>query len=187
MKIPLAGILAFIYAASEILLTLTKRARTTGASRDAHSWRLLWIVITLSITLGIVVARKCRFADLPDPQFFRLAGLIVFAFGVVFRAYAVIRLGRFFTVNVAIAEDHQLIQAGPYRFLRHPSYTGALLAFLGIALTLANWLSLLAIMVPIFAVFVYRMNVEERALIAGLADTYRDYISRTKRLVPFVY
>jgi protein-S-isoprenylcysteine O-methyltransferase len=187
MKFPISGLLGLIYMASEILLTITKHARTSGRSRDAQSWRLLWIVITLSITLGIFVAQRFRGAALPDRQLFTGAGVIVFAFGLLFRAYAIVRLGRFFTVNVAIAPDHQLVQSGPYRFVRHPSYTGALLAFLGIALTLANWLSVLVIMLPIFAVFVYRMNVEERALISGLGDNYRSYITRTRRLVPFVY
>jgi protein-S-isoprenylcysteine O-methyltransferase Ste14 len=101
--------------------------------------------------------------------------------------YAIWRLGRFFTVNVAIAADHQLIDSGPYRLVRHPSYTGALFAFFGIVLTMGNWLSLLVVMLPVFAVFVYRMNVEERALISGLGDSYRAYITRTKRLIPFVY
>ena len=52
---------------------------------------------------------------------------------------------------------------------------------------MGNWLSLPVVMLPVFAVFVYRMNVEERALISGLGDSYRAYIARTKRLIPFVY
>jgi protein-S-isoprenylcysteine O-methyltransferase len=187
MKFPIAGLLGLIYVTSELLLTVTKRARTNGPSRDAQSWRLMWIIITLSMFLGIYVARKCPAATLPARQMFLVAGVIVFIFGLVFRAYAIWRLGRFFTVNVAIAADHQLIDSGPYRFIRHPSYTGSLIAFFGIALTLGNWLSLLVIMLPVFAVFVYRMNVEERALISGLGDSYRSYISRTKRLLPFIY
>jgi protein-S-isoprenylcysteine O-methyltransferase len=187
MKFPIAGILGLVYVTSELLLTVTKRARTTGKSRDAQSWRLMWIVITLSMFFGMLVAQKYRAAGLPGRQFLNVAGIIVFAFGLGFRAYAIWRLGRFFTVNVTIAADHQLVDSGPYRLIRHPSYTGALLAFFGIALTLGNWLSLLVVMLPVFAVFVYRMNVEERALTAGLGDNYRAYIARTKRLVPFVY
>ncbi|PZR71129.1 MAG: protein-S-isoprenylcysteine methyltransferase [Chthoniobacterales bacterium] len=187
MKFPLPGLLGLIYVASEILLSITKHARTTGKSRDAQSWRLLWIVITLSVFVGIFVAQNFRGAALPDHQFFTTTGVIVFVFGLLFRIYAIVRLGRFFTVNVAIAPDHQLVDAGPYRLIRHPSYTGSLVAFFGLALTLGNWLSLLVMMLPIFAVFVYRMNVEERALIDGLGENYRSYITRTKRLVPFVY
>ena len=65
-----------------------------------------------------------------------------FVVGIAIRWYAIVYLGRFFTVNVAIAADHRLIDSGPYRFVRHPSYIGALMAFLGLGLTLGNWVSL---------------------------------------------
>ncbi|MEN3368339.1 MAG: hypothetical protein V7609_482 [Verrucomicrobiota bacterium] len=187
MKFPIAGLLGLVYVASELFLTFTKRARTTGKSRDAQSWRLMWIVITLSMYFGFLVAQKYRGAALPARELFTIAGVTIFILALAFRMYAIWRLGRFFTVNVAIAADHQLIDSGPYRFVRHPSYTGALFAFFGIVLTMGNWLSFLVVMLPVFAVFVYRMNVEERALIAGLGDSYRAYITRTKRLIPFVY
>jgi protein-S-isoprenylcysteine O-methyltransferase len=187
MKTPVPGILGLVYVTSEILLTITKHARTTGKSRDAQSWRLMWIVITLSMFLGIFVAGKFPAAALPDRRLFIIAGVTIFILGLAFRMYAIWRLGRFFTVNVAIAADHQLIDSGPYRLIRHPSYTGALFAFFGMVLTFGNWLSLLVAMLPIFAVFVYRMNVEERALISGLGDNYRAYIARTKRLLPLIY
>jgi len=90
-------------------------------------------------------------------------------------------------VNVAIAADHRLIDTGPYRYLRHPSYTGALLAFLGLGLCMGNWASMLVMIVPIFLVFLRRMNVEEAALLKGLGEPYREYMLRTKRLVPGLY
>lgn len=187
MTLPTPALLGLIYVTSEVTLTIMKRARTRGVSRDAHSWRLMWIVITLSICLGIFVTRKFTWATLPYRQQLQAIGLFVFIIGLVLRAYAIVRLGRFFTVNVAIAPDHRLVEAGPYRLVRHPSYTGALLAILGLALSTVNWLSILVMMVPIFAVFAYRMNVEERALIAGLGENYVSYIGRTKRLLPFIY
>jgi protein-S-isoprenylcysteine O-methyltransferase len=98
-----------------------------------------------------------------------------------------VHLGRFFTVNVAIATNHRLIDTGPYRFVRHPSYTGALMAFLGLALCLANWASLVVMVVPVFLVFLWRMHVEEGALLQALGNQYRNYMNRTKRLIPAVY
>ncbi len=187
MHLSIPALVALVYFASEVLLTITKHARKSGPSRDANSWRLMWIVITGSIWLGILAAQKISAANLPDRKLFTLIGVLVFVAGLVLRGYSVFRLGRFFTVNVAIAADHQLIETGPYRFVRHPSYTGALLAIFGFTLTLGNWLSIAGVMLPIFAAFVYRMNVEERALIAGLGDDYRAYISRTKRLLPLIY
>lgn len=86
---------------------------------------------------------------------------------------SILYLGRFFTINVAIAADHRLIDSGPYRFIRHPGYTGGLLLFLGLALCMGNWLSVAVIMVPIFAAFYRRMNVEESALSEALGEPYR--------------
>jgi len=77
--------------------------------------------------------------------------------------------------------------SGPFRMARHPSYTGVLLAFVGLALSLGNWAALLVILLPIGAAFIHRMNVEENALSGALGTQYTDCMRRTKRLVPFVY
>lgn len=79
-----------------------------------------------------------------------------------------------------------MIDTGPYRFIRHPSYTGALLAFVGFGCCLGNWMSILCVL-PILGAFLWRMRVEERALIDALGEDYRAYMRRTKRLIPFIY
>ncbi|HEU6448587.1 MAG TPA: isoprenylcysteine carboxylmethyltransferase family protein [Verrucomicrobiae bacterium] len=109
------------------------------------------------------------------------------ALGIVLRWYAILYLGRFFTVNVAIAEDHRLIDTGPYHFIRHPSYTGSLLSALGVAMSLQNWISFLIVFVSILAVTLWRIHIEEQALAEGLGQPYRSYMKRTKRLVPGIY
>jgi protein-S-isoprenylcysteine O-methyltransferase Ste14 len=96
-------------------------------------------------------------------------------------------LGRFFTVNVTIRIDHQLIQSGFYKYLRHPSYTGALLSFLGLGLSLNNWFSLVIVFLPTLFAFIHRMNIEENVLAEQFGKQYQDYISKTKRILPFVY
>ena len=93
----------------------------------------------------------------------------------------------FFTVDVTIERDHELVERGPFGIVRHPSYTGVLLAFVGLGLSLGNWAALLVILIPIGAAFVHRMNVEEDALSRALGPRYAEYIKRTKRLVPFIY
>jgi protein-S-isoprenylcysteine O-methyltransferase len=186
MKIlPLPSILGLAYFFSELILSFTRRSSAKTVSKDANSLRVLWIVIGVCIWLSIRAQWRYPFAVLP-PSFVPI-GVALFAGGVVLRWYSIIHLGRFFTVNVAIAADHQLVDTGPYRFVRHPSYTGALLAFIGFAMVLRNWASVLVISLPIALAFLYRINVEERALIQALGDRYRAYIQRTKRLIPFVY
>jgi len=114
-------------------------------------------------------------------------GVGLFIAGLVLRWMAIIHLGRYFTVDVAIAEDHRLIESGPYRFVRHPSYSGALLAFAGFGICLGNWISLLVLIVPISWAFLRRIEIEESVLMQALGDTYAAYSRRTRRLVPFVY
>jgi len=186
--VSLAVCLGLIYFVSETLLIVARRSRKyADASKDAGSLHFLWIVILASILLGLNLGTRWPVAALPHQHLFAVLGLVVFVAGLILRWYSIIQLGRFFTINVTSAEDHQLIESGPYRWLRHPSYTGALLAFLGFGLSLGNWLALFVIMVPIFFAFAYRMNVEERALRSALGDRYTSYARRTKRLVPFIY
>jgi protein-S-isoprenylcysteine O-methyltransferase Ste14 len=90
-------------------------------------------------------------------------------------------------VDVVIEKDHELVQRGPFRWVRHPSYTGVLVAFTGWAITLGNWVAMGLVLVPIFVAFLRRMNVEERALADALGERYRAYMRGTKRLVPGVY
>jgi len=114
-------------------------------------------------------------------------GVALFVIGLGLRWYAIIHLGRFFTVNVAIQNDHRVVSSGPYRLVRHPSYLGALLAFLGLGVCFINLISFAIIVVPITAAFIYRIRIEESALMESLGTNYREYAARTKRLIPFIY
>jgi protein-S-isoprenylcysteine O-methyltransferase Ste14 len=80
-----------------------------------------------------------------------------------------------------------VVQNGPYKFIRHPAYSGTLLTMLGIGLAMTNWASLVAILVCIFPSFFYRVLVEERALRTSLGQPYVEYMRHTKRFVPFVF
>ena len=182
----LAGLLGLIYLISELLLTITRRSRGAGVKQDRSTLRVLWVVILFSIAAGVLIAARWP-AALPGRAMWQFLGLILFIFGLTLRWWAIVVLGRFFTVDVQIAPDHQLVDAGPFHWLRHPSYTGILLAFLGFSLALGNWVALFVIMVPITAAFVRRMNVEEQALQGALGQSYIAYRARTKRLVPGLY
>jgi len=187
-RMSLASKLGLIFLVSEILLTLTRRSRSkTGTKQDRSTLGIIWLVIAISVAAGIFVALNFRAAALPYGQIFAIAGVVLFAAGLLLRWCAIITLGRFFTVDVTIEKDHELVERGPFRIVRHPSYTGVLLAFVGVGLSLGNWAALLVILLPIGAAFIHRMNVEEDALSRALGLHYADYMTRTKRLVPFVY
>jgi protein-S-isoprenylcysteine O-methyltransferase len=184
---PPAAILGLFWGLSEFLLTMAKRSKSNVISKDRHSLGLIWLVNLSAIALGIFAARRLYGYGLPWPKAALETGYCLFALGLVLRWYAVIYLGRFFTTNVAIAADHRVIDSGPYRFVRHPSYIGSLLATLGLSLSFQNWISFLVIFVPICAVMRWRIHVEEQALTSALGTAYATYARRTKRLIPFIY
>jgi protein-S-isoprenylcysteine O-methyltransferase Ste14 len=187
----LSLILGLIYLVSEVLLTVTRRGRSkTGEKQDRSTLSVIWIVIMISIGAGVFIAGNSAHSTplrVNWGPWFTILGISLFAVGLVIRWWAIITLGRFFTVDVTIEKDHEVVQRGPFRFVRHPSYTGVLLAFVGWALTLRNWGAILVVLVPIFVAFVRRMNVEEEALARALGERYEQYMKRTKRLVPFIY
>jgi len=185
MRMSLPTVLGLTYFFSELVLAFTRRSSAKTLSKDAHSLRVLWGVIIVCTWLSI--RAQGRWPEAVLPPWSVPIGVVLFVVGLVLRWYSIIHLGRFFTVNVAIATDHQLVDTGPYRFVRHPSYTGALLAFVGFAMVLRNWASVLMISLPIAFAFLYRINIEERALAQALGERYRAYIKRTKRLIPLVY
>jgi protein-S-isoprenylcysteine O-methyltransferase Ste14 len=94
----------------------------------------------------------------PYPGGFYLFGFLLFLGGLILRWYSIGYLGRYFTVDVSISAEHKLIDSGPYRYIRHPTYTGALLAFLGLGFCFGNWLSILFLTLPIIAAFLWRIG-----------------------------
>jgi protein-S-isoprenylcysteine O-methyltransferase len=115
------------------------------------------------------------------------AGIAVMVVGQIVRWWSIATLGRFFTTYVAIRSGHRVVQSGPYRFVRHPSYTGILLIHLGAALCFGNALSVVALLVPVWWGLANRMRIEEAALAEAFGAEYREYMARTKRLLPGLY
>lgn len=116
-----------------------------------------------------------------------LAGVAVMLGGLALRWWAILTLKRFFTINVAVVEDHQLITHGPYRFMRHPSYTGTLTCLLGIGLAFENVISLLFLFGIPFIGLLFRIKVEEAVLEKVFGTDYAAYCQRTSRLIPGVF
>jgi len=175
------------FGLSELALLLSRRSGGGASSQDAGSLRLLWAVIIGSILGGIFSSISVAAAY--SPLLTRLVpiGVALYLIGMILRWYAILYLGRFFTVNVAIAADHRVIDTGPYKYIRHPSYSGALLIFLGMGISFQNWLGLAVLLIPTTLAFLWRINVEEQALRGALGEAYVNYSARTRRLIPGVY
>ena len=146
----------------------------------------VWAQI-VSVCLGIQAAYHLTDCLFPALQAVRITGFCIYVLGFILRFYSIFYLGRFFTTIVTIAGDHKVVDSGPYRYIRHPSYTGLFMLYLGICLCIGNWATTLIMIIPIFCAFLYRMKVEEGALYEALGQPYADYMKRTKRLIPFVY
>jgi protein-S-isoprenylcysteine O-methyltransferase len=186
MTIPLLPTMGMAFLVSELILARSRRSEATQANaRDRGSLRLLWIVIGAAITAGM------SFADssprLPAGVPWAMIGLGVSGLGAVLRWWAIWHLGRFFTVDVAVAHDHRVVDDGPYRYVRHPSYSGLLLEFLGLSLVPGALWTVFIILIPTFVALWYRIQVEEEALGAALGPAYADYKRRTTRLIPGIF
>lgn len=114
----------------------------------------------------------------------QVIGLILMIAGILFRAWAIHVLGRHFSVHVAIQSSHQLITEGPYRWLRHPSYTGTLLTLMGLPIALGVWPMAFFVGTVFMAAHVFRIRVEEAAMAEVFGDTYTSYCKRTWRMFP---
>lgn len=170
-----------------VLARTVREGRGLGPfGQDRLSGPALIAGIALAVGLGIRAAVLVPQAAIREfrPEIFAL-GLALAISGIAFRWYAIARLGRFFSTRVTVAADQVVVDTGPYRLVRHPSYTGALLTLLGVLLCSTNWLSLACFLLAIPG-FAYRIAVEENALASGLGQPYREYMRRTKRLIPYV-
>jgi protein-S-isoprenylcysteine O-methyltransferase Ste14 len=171
----------------EVVTGRSRKAKGAAKGRDRGSFfflvGLIWLGIFLDFTFCFGVQRAAipwRRTDI----FF--GGIVLMWVGIVFRYYAMRVLGRYFTFDVAVHGGQTVVEAGPYRYIRHPSYTGAMITLIGFGLALGNWVGLLALIACGAIGYAYRIQVEESALVAALGEPYRDYMSRTQRLVPFV-
>jgi protein-S-isoprenylcysteine O-methyltransferase len=173
---------------SELVLVwrrLASRAPSTRLDRGSHLW--LWAVIVGSIIAGHLAGLSNTGPTLLPRLPWRWFGAGLFAAGTALRWWAIVHLGRFFSVDVAIAHNHEVVETGPYHVVRHPSYAGLLLQCAGLGVVLGTALSLLVIMVPTFLVLCHRIRVEERVLRANFGEGYAAYTRRTKRLLPGIF
>jgi protein-S-isoprenylcysteine O-methyltransferase Ste14 len=172
----------------ELLGALVQREYAAAQKRDRGSERILiaGIVGSQILALNLTFAKVTAPIGADQPAFLA-AGAVIMLLGVALRWYAIRVLGRFFTRNVAIRQDHEIIRAGPYRYIRHPSYSGYLLAALGLGIAMDNWLALGILLVMNAAAFGYRIHVEESALVAAFGQDYVAYQQTTRRILPLIY
>lgn len=184
-----ARILFFVTVIFWLLAELRQSTvRRPGATQaDRGSRRVIRIATVVGVVLSAIARRFAPSFDIGAHVVSDWVGLVLLWCGIALRLWSFHTLGRYFTFTVQTSADQPVITDGPYRFVRHPSYAGILLAVIGIGLVIGNWLSLVALVVSVGIGLVYRIDVEDRALLGDLGDDYREYAATHKRIVPFVW
>ena len=114
-------------------------------------------------------------------------GVVLGWLGLLLRWSSFVSLGKYFTVVVQTSVDQPMLERGPYRVLRHPSYTGLLLVCAGVGLMWGNWASAVGSVGLVLVGLIYRLRIEERALIAASGDRYREFAASRARLIPYIW
>ena len=180
---PLAlSVTVFAWVAFELVLRVRDVALHQGGWARDRATRVL-IGLTLGLTFGLAVAAS-HGHSLRIPDGFRIAGLAVMWAGLALRVWAVVTLGRSFRTSVEVDPGQAVVSNGPYRWIRHPSYTGLLLIAAGFGLAVGDWISFAICLVAPAPALLWRIHVEEAELVGVLGEPYVEYEAHTKRLIP---
>jgi protein-S-isoprenylcysteine O-methyltransferase Ste14 len=181
--------LSAVTVATWLALELRQSVRHRAGARltDQGSNVLLRVFAAVGWLLAAVATARLPGAAIAGQPAAFIAGLVVAWAGLGLRVWAFQTLGEYFTFRVQTSDDQPVITTGPYRALRHPSYTGLELILIGIGLLYGNWIGLAAITILPLAALVYRIRIEERALDVALGEAYRAFASTRARMVPFVW
>ena len=182
-------ILFLMLCCTVIIFTQPAMDASEAKEKSATDRQSFWWILGLSL-VGMVVP-VIDWAYFQANQNFVnwtiLTGGIIVILGIMIRVWAIQVLGKFFTATVQIHEEHQLIQQGPYKIVRHPSYLGAFMAFVGSGLLLNSPTGALIAAAAMLTAYRYRIKTEESALLKAFGQRYLDYQQSTKKLIPLVW
>ena len=189
MNIKLIAILSFtyLYGFFEIFMSIRQRhKRKIVKQGDRLSIWVLTIFIAIGYSLSFSIAAT-KIGRIYSWNTFFMLGAVLAISGFIIRINSILTLKQQFTYTVTKIENHELIETGLYKVIRHPGYLGQLIIFWGISVALSNWLSVLSMMISVSIGYIYRIKTEEKFMIEQMGDKYTDYQKRTKRLIPGIY
>lgn len=174
-----------IFGLLELRIRVLSHLNRQGSPADQGSLAVVIASAGVGLVGALMLAAKVQGAAISGarwPVF--VAGLFLMVAGIVLRQWAVALLGQFFTVDVRVHTGQTVVEGGPYRWVRHPSYTGLIVIFVGMGLALGNWASLAVLAVVPTVGLVVRIRFEERALLEGLGEPYRLFAASRAHLFP---
>jgi protein-S-isoprenylcysteine O-methyltransferase Ste14 len=175
------------WAVFEFVTRVIQARRAGGTATRDPSYFVLLAGIIGGIVAAEVLGGRGQLPWPGGPVWPFAAGMVLIAAGIALRVWSIITLGRFFQYQIKVQPGHRVVTAGPYRYVRHPSYTGIALVLAGIGLACDDVWSLVAIAVLGGAGLAVRIRAEERQLTQALGDEYERFAAGRKRLVPGVW
>lgn len=179
-------LLAFLFLSESLAIMILqppKEARTG----DKRTLMVIWFSYSMGAPLGVIMTMFCPILKFNLPLWACATAVFSCFLFVALRWWAMATLGRFFTVRVSTFEDHEVVRTGPYKILRHPSYTGGLGGYALALITFGNLIVVLCGLLLTVPATLYRIHVEEKALTQALGDEYIEYMKTSYRLIPWVY
>jgi protein-S-isoprenylcysteine O-methyltransferase Ste14 len=176
----LAWIAYWWYSARDV-----KKTSRPEPLRSKLKHRIPLVLGALFLAAPRLVPRVLTRRFVPGSLVYPAVGTLLLALGLGFAVWARRHLGRNWSAQVVVKEDHALVRSGPYRYVRHPIYTGILLAFLGMALTIGEWRALVGLAFVLLSFMV--KSREEEGRMRETFPEYQEYQRRTAALVPYVY
>ncbi len=159
-----------------------------NSKKKTMSDRGSMLFIMIGFWLAIFINPICvNMSTFTLPVYFFWIGVVLTIVGIFIRIYSVWTLRKYFTLNVQIATEQNIVKTGPYKYIRHPAYTGSIITLLGIAVSFRSPLGIIATVMIIALVYGYRIKVEEKALKTSFGSSYEDYEKHTWRLFPHIW
>jgi len=180
---------AVVWIAVEGYLILRDRGAgkgTTKQDRRTRIYNMISLELALCLSPFICWLPALRFAGFQTPIVF-WAGIVIMCLGFLLRHWSIYVLGKYFRTTVELERDQKVVRTGPYRYIRHPSYSGMILFCIGYGLVAQNWLSLVVAVVLPTVSLLHRIMIEEAAMLQGIGTEYQEYQKKTKRLIPMIW
>jgi protein-S-isoprenylcysteine O-methyltransferase Ste14 len=178
-----------IWIFAEVYLVLRDNTRGKGKTtidRRTRNYNFISLIIAISSAAIISWIPLFQFNRRGTSIVFWL-GVIIICLGLFLRYWSIHILGKYFSTTVELEKSQKIVQKGPYKWIRHPSYSGIILFCIGYGLAVQNWLSLIiAVSLPTIALL-YRIKIEEETLVKGVGTEYEVYQKKTKKLIPGIW
>jgi protein-S-isoprenylcysteine O-methyltransferase Ste14 len=188
-----AGWLFLLAVAAFFGVEIVQFFRQRGWRRDATriATPAFWFGVAVwTVIATVMLHRGARIAPgalIGDGAGVFAVGMMLLVVGAALRWWSFWALEQYFTFTVDVSSDQHVVAAGPYRVLRHPGYADGLLAMIGIGVVYANWVGLAGFVVPCLIIIIWRIRIEEAALLRAAGESYGTYAAHHKRLLPLIW